>query len=159
MRAAAVAPFLLAFAAVSMVEAANAEQRSDKLEECKGAAPGQAIAACTSLIETGNYSGCVLAAIYARRGMMHNLLSQFHLAITDFNLALEANGADPKYYTRRGVAYQSLGQTNKAMRDFDEAIARDPNFVAAHRYKAGALARAKPSNRLQELNLPIDQDC
>jgi tetratricopeptide (TPR) repeat protein len=113
---------LCVLAAPIMVRSAYA---SDE-DSCKVGNFTAKIAACTSLIKSGRWSGSGLAWAYVDRGQAYLDHGDTDVAIADFN---EAIRLDPKYadaYIGRSVAYRNKGDRDRAAADNREAMRLNP---------------------------------
>ena len=85
---------------------------------------------------------------YTGRGLAHQKLNNFGLAIKDFSKAIELEPTVEKYLMR-AMCYLQSGQSEKAFYDFDLAIALDPNNLGPYIVRAGVWAS------LQQFRLAI----
>jgi tetratricopeptide (TPR) repeat protein len=69
---------------------------------------------------------------YFKRGYAYYALSQYELAIKDYNEAIRLKPDEVDEYNNRGVAYAYLKQYNKAQEDFDKAIRLKPDDPSAY---------------------------
>ena len=69
-----------------------------------------AIAACTRLIESGEFTGNGLAAIYFNRGVTWYEMGNYDRATQDYNEATKLNPNFEQAFFNRGNAYAEKGQ-------------------------------------------------
>ena len=76
----------------------------------------------TALLPLASAHGNCAAAYYA--------MGQAQLALTELNVAIKLERANPVYYTNRGRIYLDLAQADLAVRDFEQALALAPDTSA-----------------------------
>lgn len=90
-----------------------------------------AVAACTKVIESGDWQGRDMAWAYNNRGLAHAALGDALRALADYDKAI---GLDPTYapaFSNRGNIHAILGDLLPALADHERAIALDPGYVEA----------------------------
>ena len=65
---------------------------------------------------------------YIYQGSINDSLG-LHLAINDFNQAIELNSKNPRYYHNRGWAYQMQDDYSVSLRSFERARQLDSNYI------------------------------
>lgn len=112
-------------AAVEDVQAGN--------EAFHGARYGDAIAAFTRAIESGELESDALVIAYNNRGVTYNEIGDYDQAIGDYREALRLRPGDPTAaknlrvsLTLRGVARANVGDTARALADYAAAIEAEP---------------------------------
>ncbi|MCF8534224.1 MAG: tetratricopeptide repeat protein, partial [Reyranella sp.] len=123
---------LVAFAAAPTAAVAN------DAEACERQSGDHAIAACSSAIASGRYTGDKLAVLYAERGDAWGEKGDHGRAIADFDEAIKLA---PKYahaYNHRGITYLYMGDHDRAIADFDEAIKLAPKYAHAYTDRGSA---------------------
>ena len=90
-----------------------------------------AIAACTRLIESGEFTGNGLAAIYFNRGVTWYEMGNYDRAIQDYNEATKLNPNFEQAFFNRGNAYSEKGQFERAIQDYNRAIELKPDYAKA----------------------------
>jgi Flp pilus assembly protein TadD len=85
------------------------------------------VAACTSLIESGQESRRNALVAYFNRGAAFDDMGEHQLAIDDDSVVLKAQPNDQETLTNRGLAYIGVGDYPRAMTDLDRAIRLVPN--------------------------------
>ena len=90
-----------------------------------------AIAACTRLIESGEFTGNGLAAIYFNRGVTWYEMGNYDRAIQDYNEAIKLNPNFEQAFFNRGNAFDEHEQFDRAIQDYDRAIALKPDYAKA----------------------------
>jgi lipoprotein NlpI len=88
--------------------------------------PDSVVHDCSALIEQGQLSGSRLAHTFNIRGMAHQSLGSYSLAILDYDEAIRLHPEYPEAFNNRGVAYQSRNLYAKAIEDYSEAIRLNP---------------------------------
>lgn len=103
-------------------------------------------AACTAVIQSGQFSGQQLAAAFNQRGIAYGRQGDYQHAIADYD---EAISLDPKHvsaYNNRGIAYARSGDYERAIADYDEAIQLDPKYALAYNSRGFAYTRRGDDN-------------
>ncbi|MGA7675504.1 MAG: tetratricopeptide repeat protein [Rhizomicrobium sp.] len=85
-----------------------------------------AIAACTSVIQSGTVTGADLGEAYSDRGVDFYGKGQYDQAIQDFDQAISLKPNDGNAFGYRGKSYYQLGQYARAIQDFDREIELGP---------------------------------
>ena len=100
--------------------------RQDEENCTRSSEPDPVIAACTRLIESGQFTSRNLAIFHYDRGIAHKNKKDFDQALRDYS---EAIRLDPNYahaYLNRGVLLADKRELDRALPDFDAAIRLDP---------------------------------
>src|SRR5262245_18458118 len=84
------------------------------------------IAACTRLIESGQFTTRNLAIFHFDRGIAHKNKSDFDQALADYNEAIRLGLNYAHAYLNRGVLLANRREIERAMPDFAAAIRLDP---------------------------------
>lgn len=104
-----------------------------RADDCRrGAEPGAAIAACSSLIAASR-DARVLERAHNLRGLAYEATGQFQLAVDD---ATEVIRRDPKvagFFDNRARAYRGLGRSDLALKDADMAVRMAPGYAFVFR--------------------------
>lgn len=100
-----------------------------------------AIAACTSVIQSGTVTGADLGEAYSDRGVDFYGQGQYDRAIADFDKAISLKPGDGNAFGYRGKSYYKLGQYTRAIQDFDREIELGP--VPSFGYYDRGLAKKK----------------
>ncbi|GAA6212242.1 hypothetical protein NBRC116602_19830 [Hyphomicrobiales bacterium 4NK60-0047b] len=82
------------------------------------------------------------ASILNDRGLAYSRLKKFHLALKDFNRAIEAFPEYAKAYNNRGLLLHRLGHNEEAIKDFNRAIALHPSMGVSYHNRANAFLKA-----------------
>ena len=93
--------------------------------------PDLAIQHCSRAIESGKFSGELLARLHYNRAVELSGKGQYDRAITDCDAAI---GLNPKFsdaYYVRGNALSSKGDADRAIADFDTAVRLNPKDKSA----------------------------
>ena len=96
------------------------------------------VEACTRLINTGSWSGRVIAL--HNRCALFTKIGEGERAISDCDEAIRLNPDFVSAYNNRGAAYVVLGAEERAVQDYDRALRLDPNNAAAHHGRCYSLA-------------------
>ena len=138
--------FILIAAGFWQAELASA-QTDKQLSVCDdpNATDDQTISGCTAGIQSGRYSGGVLAIIFYNRGFAYDNKSEYDRAIQDYDQAVKLNQNYAKAFSNRGLAYYNKGQYDRAIQDYDQAIKLNPNDAKAFRNRG--LAKAKKGDK------------
>jgi lipoprotein NlpI len=92
-----------------------------------------AIAACTSVIKSGELHGADYAKAFRGRGNAYMRKGNHDHAIADYTEAMRLNPSLAHVYlNRRGYAYHAKGEYDRAIADYDEAIRMNPNYALAY---------------------------
>src|SRR5258708_409733 len=92
----------------------------------------QAVAACTSLIQSGRETSANLSLEYYNRGIAYRRKGLYDQAIADHNRAIALTPGDADAYQARGVAYRYRGLYDLAIADYTQAIALKPDYEGAY---------------------------
>jgi tetratricopeptide (TPR) repeat protein len=87
---------------------------------------------CTSVIDSGQYSGKKLAAFYSLRGITYHRLGEYQRAIEDYDEALRLAPNFAPIYLSRGISYRRLGEYRRAIEDYDEGLRLAPGEALAY---------------------------
>ena len=94
--------------------------------------PQTALVYYTAAIEcTGTYYDA-----YYMRGVAHDELRNFALALSDFQRAVELCSDDADAHNSLGIAYRHSGNLKKALREYDKSIRLEPT-VARYYFNRG----------------------
>lgn len=93
--------------------------------------PDLAIQHCTRAIESGKFSGDLLARLHFNRGVELAAKGQYDRAITDYDSAIGLNPKFSEVYYGRGNVWSSKGDTDRAIADFDAALRLNPRDKSA----------------------------
>ena len=112
--------------------------RRDEEDCTRSSEPATVIAACTRLIESGQFTARNLAIFHYDRGIAHKNKKDFDQALNDYS---EAIRLDPNYahaYLNRGVLLADKRELDRAMVDFAAAIRLDPKEKLGYMNRAAA---------------------
>ena len=102
-------------------------------------APEKAIAACSHLIESGQFAGRDLGSAHFNRGVAFSRTGDQDRALVDFDAALRLIPGDPQAYGMRGVVHGIKGELDAAIADFTRSIEGDPTVVDSFTNRGKAL--------------------
>lgn len=94
--------------------------------DCADSSGDVAIAACTSRIKSGKFSGIEQAKNYYNRGYEYDEKSDYDLAISDYTAALKINPNYTRAFFNRGLAFVHKGDYDRGIADYDQAIRLNP---------------------------------
>lgn len=149
----------LGFVAASLQTAAASGDWDDCVKKSRAAA----IAACTRVIDSGIYSGRVLAQAYSNRGIELTARSDLVRALTDFDEAMCHDPRQAAVFNNRGLAHAAKGDFDRAIADYDQAIERDPRIpprstiVDWHSRRRASTAAPSLTTMLQSKSSPSQQ--
>lgn len=116
---------LLALLLASALSAGSALAQSD-IDRCENKTrqvpDDQRIAACSALINSGQYRGKDLSWIYSNRGVSYERMRQVDNAIADYSEAIRLDPDYPSAYYNRGCLYLDRAQFDPAIADFTKAM-------------------------------------
>ena len=112
--------------------------RRDEEDCTRPSEPETVIAACTRLIESGQFTSRNLAIFHFDRGIAHKNKKDFERALSDYS---EAIRLDPNYahaYLNRGALLADKREIDRAIADFEAAIRLDPTEKLGYKNRAAA---------------------
>jgi tetratricopeptide (TPR) repeat protein len=98
---------------------------------CYKKAGDVAIAACTSVIASGDKSHSETAQAHVARGVAYFKKGNYDQAIKDFDYAIELDPTNPFPFYDRGTVESSLGLYDKAIVDYSNAIQLNSTYASA----------------------------
>jgi len=111
---------------------------AEPVEGCIAAEdPWARIAACTAVIESGDWPGASAAWAYSNRAVAHAALGNPIAAFADHDRAVALDPSDPVALNNRANSHAAFREFDRAMRDYDRALALDPGYVNARFNRAG----------------------
>jgi tetratricopeptide (TPR) repeat protein len=136
-----------------------AEKPADVMAPCASGEFADRIAACTSLLASGNLKGSNVAQAYYHRGWAYHSTNQYQQAMGDYDRAISIAPAVPEFYNDRGVLWRELGNNERAMQDFDQAILLKPSYALSYTNRGIALRSLnRPDEALVALSRAIELD-
>jgi tetratricopeptide (TPR) repeat protein len=129
--------FTIAIALAALVGGAASVRAQDldaAMRECGGDAgvsPEKRAAACTTMIDSGRYTGMVLALAYQNRGIAHADARDFDRAIADHTRAIQLQPDLADAFLNRGVCHAEKRDYARAIADFGEVLRLKPGNAAA----------------------------
>jgi len=116
--------------------------RAEPWADCANtAAHGQAIAACSDLLEQAQRTGLSrrdIAAAFFNRGAAYSRGGDHARALGDYGAAIRADPSFAHAYNGRGTLFAFKGQYTRAIEDYDRALGIDPGFTDALNNRADA---------------------
>jgi clan AA aspartic protease (TIGR02281 family) len=103
---------------------------ADDLSGCNGQSD-EAIAACSTLISSGNLNQHDLADAYSRRGFAWERQGYGDKALADYDQVIRMQPI-ASAYIRRGSSRMAMGNFDWAIADFDQAIRLDPKLPSRY---------------------------
>ncbi len=117
--------------------AAQAQPASDA-ERCASITnnPDLAIQHCTRAIESGKFTGELLALLHYNRGIEWAAKANYDRAIVDYDASIKLNPRSSDVFYNRGNAWGNKGDHDRAIVDYDAAIKLNPKDAASHTGRA-----------------------
>ena len=105
---------------------------ADEVETCAGSAdPWSRLAACTTVIDSGDWQGARSGWAFSNRAMAHAELGNHLDAFDDHNKAIELDPANPRAWNNRATSHARFREYDRAFRDYAKALELDPAYVNA----------------------------
>jgi len=129
--------FCLLLPIIGMMSACGPEQAASQSApaqpstSCKNVDFAEALALCTTLIQSGKVSGLLLAAAFNDRGDAYIKNSDFDHAIEDYDHAIELVPEYALAFGGRALAYAGKFEYERAIEDYNQAVFLDRNFALA----------------------------
>ena len=120
--------------AALLAPAATLAQSTPDADRCANISgnPDLAIQHCTRAIESGKFSGELLARLHFNRAIEWSAKGEFDRAIADYDAAIKLSPQSADSYFNRGNAWAHKGDPDRAIADYDAAIKLDPREPAAY---------------------------
>lgn len=115
----------------------SAHTLADNGEDCIKASGDIKLAACTRVIESGNWIGANLSWAYTNRGFVWEGKGDYDKAIADYNEAIKLNPQDAIAFNNRGNAWDKKADYDRAIADYNEAIRLDQKYSIAYINRGG----------------------
>jgi tetratricopeptide (TPR) repeat protein len=131
---------LAAFAAPAAAQG-DEKERAQCINEGLQFTPDVAIAACTTLIQSGRFSTANLAIAYNNRGNAHFTRQDNPHAIADLSEAIRLNPQYADAYFNRGNVYYGQQDYSRAVADYSEAVRLNPRDAEAFNKRADSYER------------------
>ena len=110
-------------------------QTADDAVVCNGphstVAADDRIAACTRVIDSGQWRVEALGWAYLNRCLAQYDKRDWDEALSDCSKAIEIDPKVAQAFIKRGFVWQAKGKNDKAIADYDEAIRLDPKDAVA----------------------------
>src|SRR5260370_41772150 len=110
---------------------------ADEWDSCVKLSDDLAVAGCSRVIDSHQYTGRSLARLYARRGGAYQTQGDLNRAMADYNESMRIDPTYPAAYNNRGNTWYRRGDFDRAIADFDQAIQLDPKDAEAY-YNRGS---------------------
>jgi len=88
--------------------------------------------ACMHMINSENYKGKALAAIYRARGSWKQKKDEMDASLADYGISIELEPDNVESYEYRAAVYQQNGDLDRALEDYNHASRLDPTYAAAY---------------------------
>ena len=139
---------LIALPLLLLVSPAKAQQTQQQYHDwcySASATAGQTIIGCTELIDSGQYSGAVLSAIYSNRAEAYDDSVDADLDIQDSSQAVQLDPTNPDAFNNLCAAYNGKGDYSMSISKCSQAISLKPTYKQAY-YNRG-FAHEKQGNK------------
>jgi tetratricopeptide (TPR) repeat protein len=104
---------------------------AENRQRCRHEDPDFALAACTAMIQSGQYTTAELAAAFLQRGIVYGRKGEYDLALQDFDQVVRLKPEDPDALFDRGLTYGKKGDYDREIEDYGHAISLNPDFAEA----------------------------
>jgi tetratricopeptide (TPR) repeat protein len=122
---------LLACMAVVVLAGLPTAAAANDEETCIKQPENLAVAVCSRLIDSKQYTGRSLARLHARRGGAYQAQGKPDRAIADYNESMRIDPTYPAAYNNRGNTWYRSGRLDQAIADYDQALRLDPKYEVA----------------------------
>src|ERR1700733_6604387 len=117
------------------------------VDGCPAARDRTAIAQCTSVIESGRWSGKNIAWAWFNRGLVYESIGDHARAIDDFGHAIANDPGSWKAYSMRGLSRMRAGDNRSALADLSRALAMRPDDRVSLQDRADVYAQLGDTDR------------
>ncbi len=97
-----------------------------------------------------------LVLAYKNLGLTAGELSQFDLALDNFNKVIEMEGEEAVNYRNRGATYYYLNLLDTALSDFDKAISIDASYADAYYWRGLTNLISTPQQSVEDFSTAIE---
>jgi len=129
---------LLACMAVVVLAGLPGAAAADELDSCIKLSDNLAVAGCSRVIDSHQYTGRSLARLYARRGGAYQAQGDVNRAVADYNESMRIDPTYPAAYNNRGNTWFHRGDFDRAIADYNQAIQLDPKYGSAYHNRGSA---------------------
>jgi len=130
---------LLACLAVMVLAGLPRVAAADELDSCVKLSDDLAVAECSRVIDSHQYTGRSLARLYTRRGGAYQAQGDVNRAVADYNESMRIDPTYPAAYSNRGNIWFRRGEFDRAIADYNQAIQLDPKYGIAYANRGSAL--------------------
>jgi len=103
------------------------QSRHENWNQCESSDPGQSIAACSTIIQSGQETDADLSKAFDSRGLAYMHKRDFERAIQDYDQALRLNSRSATAAYNRALTYRLKGDYGRSISDYDEALQLTPS--------------------------------
>ena len=129
---------LLACMAVVVLAGLPRVAAADELDSCVKLSDDLAVAECSRVIDSHQYTGRSLARLYTRRGGAYQAQGDPNRAVADYNESMRIDPTYPAAYSNRGNIWFRRGEFDRAIADYNQAIQLDPKYGRAYHNRGSA---------------------
>ncbi|MBY8976504.1 tetratricopeptide repeat protein [Rhodobacteraceae bacterium NNCM2] len=154
----AAAPKLLGFLFALILGTTPAS--ADMVEDCAGADdPWTRLAACTEVIESGEWTGSRAGWAYSNRAVAHAALKNHLDAFDDHDKAIRLDPRNPRAWNNRATSHAAFREYDRALADYARALSLDPAYVNALVNRASVYDEiGRPADALADYDRAIELD-
>jgi tetratricopeptide (TPR) repeat protein len=123
---------------------------SQQLSWCQGKdnpSPDQMINGCTTVIQSGRWTGKNLSIAFNDRGAAYRAKGDYDRAIADYDQAIKLDPTNANVFYNRAIAYGAKAEHDRAIADYDQVIKLDPKNADAFNNRANCYRLKADYNR------------
>jgi hypothetical protein len=102
------------------------QSRDENWKRCQGSDPEQSIAACSTIIQSGQESDANLSKAFDSRGLAYMHKREFDRAIQDYDQAIRLNSRSATPIYNRALTYRLKGDYGRSISGYDQALQLTP---------------------------------
>lgn len=131
---------IVGIALATLVLAVPVGARANMVQECTQQQDWwMRIAACTEVIESGDWPGRRAAWAYSNRAVAHTALGAYIDAFDDHERAVKLDPSSATARNNKANAHARFREYDRALAEYSAAIRLRPGYVSAHFNRAGVL--------------------